>query len=224
MKVNIIAMLTNNDKTVPNAKQVFDDLKDIDIDCWGFKDIGIDEEKGGLLVQSMKSAGKVTFMEPLIEEEIDCLKAARFAVTCNFDYVIGMNFYSSVHNILKKNGVKYFPTCGKRAGLPRMLYGSRKDIIDDAKRIQNYGVDGICLSVFRYVDGVPEELAMDFVNSLKTPFIVSGGINDEKRLDFIKSLNPWGFTIGSALFNKSFGNKSIDEKLINIKKYLSDTN
>ena len=41
MSVKLIAMLTNNDKTVPGAVDIFEKNKMTKADCWGFKDIGI---------------------------------------------------------------------------------------------------------------------------------------------------------------------------------------
>lgn len=206
MAVKLIAMLTNHDKTVPDAVQVFTDNKSAATECWGFKDVGIPLPEAQKLVAEMKKAGKTTFMEPLIESEEGCLAAAQFAIDCKFDYVIGMGFFPSVAQKLLGTGIKYFPTCGRRAGIPRMLYGTPQEIIDDAKRILEYdGVDGICLSVYRYEDGDPEKMALAFRQSIDKPLIVTGSIADDKRLEFVKSMKPWGFTIGSALFNDSFG-------------------
>jgi len=105
-----------------------------------------------------------------------------------------------------------------------MLYGTHQEIIDDAKRILGYeGVAGICLSVYRYCDGNPEAMAMEFVQSIDKPMIVTGSIGDEKRLNFVKNMKPWGFTIGSALFDDSFGHfEHISDKLDHIQRILCE--
>lgn len=223
MPVNVIAMLTNNDKTVENALDIFERNRHSIVQCWGFKDIGIKLEDAVVLVEAMKAAGKTTFLEPLVETEEECLAAANFAVKCKFDYLVAMMFFESAWKVLRENNVKFIPTCGKRAGLPRKLYGTPESIIADAQRIASRGVDGIGLSVYRYVDGDPEEMARQFVRNVKIPMIISGSINSEKRLDFVKSLQPWGFTIGSALFDDSFcKERSIQEKLDYLQNYLKD--
>ncbi len=222
MGVRVIAMLTHNDKTIPDAQEVFEKNKQTKALCWGFKDIGIDVESSKQLVAKMKQAGKMTFLEPLVETEEECIAAAELAVLCKFEYLVGMAFYEKAADILKAGGVKYFPTCGKRAGLPRMLYGTVESIIADAKRILDYGVDGICLSVYRYKDGSPEDMAHEFVKQVNAPLIIAGGINNETRLDFVKALNPWGFTLGSALFTDDFGaERNPCEKLDYVKEYLN---
>lgn len=223
MPVNVIAMLTNNDMTVENALDIFKKNQHSIVKCWGFKDIGIKLEDAVALVEEMKAAGKTTFLEPLVETEEECLAAANFAVKCKFDYLVAMVFYESAWKVLRENNVKFIPTCGKRAGLPRKLYGTPESIIEDAQRIAAYGVNGIGLSVYRYMDGDPEDLARKFVQNVKIPMIISGSINSEKRLDFVKSLGPWGFTIGSALFDESFcAGMSIQGKLDYLQNYLKD--
>jgi len=224
MSVNLIAMLTNHDKTVPGAVDIFRANMGAQTNYWGFKDVGIELPEAKKLVAEMKAAGKTTFLEPLIETEEGCLDAAQFAIDCGFDYVIGTSFYPSVPKKLLGTGIQYFPTCGRRAGIPRMLYGTHQEIIEDAKRILNYeGVAGICLSVYRYVDGDPEAMAMDFVNAIDKPMIVTGSINNDARLAFVKNMKPWGFTIGSALFDDCFGRyEHIADKLDAIQAKLSD--
>lgn len=98
MDINVLAMLTNHDKTVKDAYEVFEANKDSKVKCWGFKDIGIPEKDAIELIKKMKREGNVTLLEPLVESESECLKAAQLAIDCQFDYVIGMAFYESVHN------------------------------------------------------------------------------------------------------------------------------
>lgn len=45
MKSNIIIMLTHHDMTVKNAIEVFDSCKDLPVQFWGFKDVGLEREK-----------------------------------------------------------------------------------------------------------------------------------------------------------------------------------
>ncbi len=205
MSVRLIAMLTCNDQTVGNALEVFEGNKMAPTNCWGFKDTGIEEEKSARLVQEMKGAGKTTFFESLVEKEEECLRAAQFALDNKFDYLIGMNYYDSVNELFKGRPIKYFPTCGKRSGIPRMLHGSIDAVIADGKRVQQTGVDGLCLSAYRFTGGDPEGLAERFIDELDVPVIMTGSINTNERLDVVKRLKPWGLTVGSAFFKHDFG-------------------
>jgi uncharacterized protein related to proFAR isomerase len=200
----LIAMLTYNDETVENALEVFEECKDALTKYWGFKDRGIEVERMKKLIDIMKKTGKTTFFEVLEESKEECLRSAKFAVEYAFDYLIGMRYFSSVNELLKNKPIKYYPTCGKRSGIPRMLDGSIEEIVAEAKEIEKAGVDGLVLSVYRY-KGDPKELFERFLKEINIPVIVSGSINNYERLDIIKKLNPWGFTIGSAFFNNDFG-------------------
>jgi len=46
-----------------------------------------------------------------------------------------------VHNLLKNSPIKYLPFCGKVSGNPSILEGSIQEIIDDAKLMEQKGVD-----------------------------------------------------------------------------------
>jgi len=196
-------MLTNNDKTVKDAIEVFDSSKDLPVKFWGFKNIGLPIEQMKQLVKNMKDAGKSTFLEVVTYTEDECMKAARLAVECNFDYLMGTLFYDSVFNFLKDEPIKYSPFCGKVSGSPSILEGTINEIINDAKNMQRKGVDAFDILAYRYV-GDPEELAEKFIQAIDIPVIIAGSINSYERLDKINELNPWGFTMGTALFKKNF--------------------
>ncbi|MCK4349141.1 MAG: hypothetical protein KAW47_11050 [Thermoplasmatales archaeon] len=221
--IRIIAMLTHDDQTVENALEVYEASKQVKTPCWGFKDININAKDAKILSSHILRDKKEFYFESLVSSEEGALKIAKLAIECKADYLTSMEYFESVHELLKPTTVKFFPTCGRREGHPRrMLYGSIEEIIADANRIVMRGVDGICLSVFRYMDGDPIELAKRFVNEVDVPMVVSGSINSDERLDFIKEVKPWGFTIGSALFDSDFSlEKSVAEKLDYIYDYIN---
>ena len=57
---------------------------------------------------------------------------------------------------------------------------------------------------YRYL-GDPVELNKEIVENLHAPVCVAGSVDSYERLDEIKKLNPWAFTIGSAFFDNKFG-------------------
>jgi len=218
----LIAMLTRKDSTVENALEVFEECKEAPTRYWGFKDIGAGTQRMKTLIEVMKNAGKTTFLEVLNEREDECVRFAKFAIEFQFDYLIGMQYFDTVNDFLRTKPIKYFPTCGKRSGIPRMLDGSIEEIISGAKQIEKAGVDGITLSAYRY-RGNPEELSQEFMKEIQIPIIITGSINNYERLDLIKKLNPWGFTIGSAFFNKDFGKSStLSGQIKKVVDYMGD--
>jgi hypothetical protein len=218
----LIAMLTHDDKTVGNARAVFEGAVEAPTEHWGFKDTGLPKGELALLARDMKTAGKVVHFESLEEEESACLAAANFAIAEGLDYLIGMAYHPSVADLLSSAGVRYFPTCGARSGVPRMLHGTVREIVADAQSVRS-SADGVTLSLYRWTDGDPADLGEAFVREVPTPVIVTGSINSVKRLDEIARLAPWGITVGSAIFDDAFGVGSFDASLRWMREYL-DTN
>lgn len=202
--IELIAMLTHNDKTVDNARDVFAASVDAPTQHWGFKDTGLSSKELAALARDMKDAGKTVHFESLEEEEGRCLAAAQFAIEQGLDFLIGMAFHASVAELLAAAEVGYLPTCGGRSGIPRMLHGSIEDIVGDASRIRPQ-VDGVTLSLYRWTDGDPGALGSAFIDRIKSPVVITGSINSTVRLDEIGRLSPWGVTVGSALFDDAFG-------------------
>lgn len=221
MNSKIIIMLTHNDQTVKNAIEVFDACKDMAVDYWGFKDVGLEKEKMVELIQHMKAAGKTTFLEVVTYTEEECMNGAKLAVELGFDYLMGTLFYDSVYDYLKKHDIKYLPFCGKVSGSPSVLEGSFEEIIADANAMLEKGVDGIDLLAFRHVQGA--ELAREYCAKVDQPVVVAGSINSEARISFVNEINPWAFTMGSALFTGNFApGEGFRENLQEVIDYMNE--
>jgi len=104
-----------------------------------------------------------------------------------------------------------------------VLEGSIDEIIAHAKSIKEKNVYGLDLLTYRYT-GDPEELAQKFIKEIDLPVIIAGSINSFEKLEKVKKLNPWGFTIGSAFFDKKFvKGGSFKEQIERIVKYLESS-
>lgn len=204
MKSQLIVMLTQNDVTVPDAHEVFQACADLPVKFWGFKDVGISKADTIRLVQLMKAQGKTTFMEVVTYTEEACLDNARLAIECGFDYLTGTKFFPSVVTALKGSPVRYFPFAGDVGGSPVTLKGTSESVLNDCQALEAAGVHGLDLVAYRYVDGDPVQLAKQVVAAAKTPVIVAGSIASEERIRIINDINPYAFTMGSALFDQRF--------------------
>jgi len=200
--MELIVMLTYNDQTVKNAIEVFDSAKDLDVTCWGFKNIGLPLPEMKVLVRNMKEAGKTTFLECVSYDEEHCMEAAKIAVECGFDCFMGTLYHPSVGEYVKGK-IKYYPFCGNVWANPSILGDDIDGIINDCKRLQALGADGIDLLAYRFV-GDPVELIRQFTKEVKLPTCIAGSIDSFARLDFMEEISPASFTMGSALFDKKF--------------------
>ncbi len=202
MQSKVIIMLTNNDKTVKEAYETFEACKDLPIDYWGFKDVGLEKSKMKELVGAMKAAGKTTFLEVVSYTEEACMEGAKTAVSMGFDHLMGTIYHKSVFDYLKQQPIKFLPFCGKVYGSPSVLEGTFDEIIADANGLLDEGVYGIDLLAFRHKQG--EALARAYCEAIRKPVVIAGSINSPERIDFVDEIKPWAFTMGTALFNKNF--------------------
>jgi len=199
----LIVMLTHNDVTVKDAKAQFVSCSDLPVVFWGFKNIGLPLHEMQDLVETMKAAGKTTFLEVVTLEEPDCLEGARMANSCGFDYLLGTVYYPSVAAYVKEHHIKYLPFCGTVTGHPSILSGSIDEIVSDGLYLQSMGVQGTDLLAYRHKDA-PEDLIRAICAALSMPVIVAGSIDSFERIDIVERINPWAYTIGSAMFNHKF--------------------
>jgi hypothetical protein len=221
MNSNLIVMLTHNDQTVHNAIQIFDECKDMPVTCWGFKDIGIAVDEMKTLVENMKNAGKTTFLEVVSYSEEECMAGAKLAVELGFDYLLGTLYYESVFQYIKEHSIQYMPFCGKIHGNPSILEGSIQEIIDDAKSMIQKGIKGFDLLAYRNVDD--EKLARQFCKQINVPVVIAGSINSLNRIDIMAEINPWGFTMGGALFEGKYeSNAPFKKNLEVVVEYMAD--
>lgn len=220
MRPKLIVMLTHHDQTVENALEVFNSCKNSSAEYWGFKDVGLPIESMKKLVGAIKNENKTACLEVVRYTERECLESAQIALECEFDFLMGTIYHQSVNDLLKGNKIKYMPFCGKVSQRPSILEGTIPKIIEEAREISKQGVYGFDLLAYRYVDDA-EKLAREFVKSVEVPVVIAGSIASFDRLDKMKDISPWGFTIGSAFFENKFGNKSIGDQIDAVISYIN---
>jgi len=204
MMPKLILMFTLNDMTVPDAIDYFAQVKDLPVDFFGFKELGLESEKMQILNNKIRKAGFQSFLEIVEYEEDAILGPAKMAVDMGFDYLMGTVYYPSIWKIIDKR-INYFPFFGKIYDRPSILDGTIEEIEEDAKRIEAEGANGFDLLAYRYIDPARvNELVAAVKNAVKVPIVSAGSINSFERLDETIDQGVWGFTIGGAFFEKKF--------------------
>jgi len=186
-------MLTHHDVTIPNALEVFEEIKDTGLKFIGCKDIGlpIDEEKHFMGVEK--------------------------AIRIGADYLIGgmPRFTRKTLEYLKekKANLKFFPYTGKVIGHPCVLEGSVDEIVNNGVEFGKMGIHGINLLLYRYTGDV-NLLLEKVIETLKIPLIVAGSIDNFEKINLMKRKGVWAFTIGGAILEKKFvPKKNIKEQV-----------
>ena len=214
----LIVMLTHNDMTVTDAYAVFDRCRNSKAKFWGFKEEPLPLEQMIQLFGYMKNCGKTTFLEVVAYSEEECLEGARKAVACNCDFLMGTTFFDSVNDFCRVNHLNYLPFVGKITGRPSVLEGSLEEMINEANAYIAKGVYGIDLLGYRYT-GDAAFLNREFVKNMEVPVCIAGSVNSYERLQEIKAVSPWAFTIGGAFFENKFGG-TFEEQINRVCKYM----
>ncbi|MBR5208925.1 MAG: hypothetical protein IKV67_03620, partial [Paludibacteraceae bacterium] len=190
--------------TVENAYEIFEQCQDTKALYWGFKEQPLPIEEMKRIYSKMKECGKRTVLEVVAYTEAEGLEGAQMAATCGCDVLMGTCYSESIHKLCQQHNIDYMPFVGDIVGRPSILKGSIESMIAQAKMLKDKGVFGIDLLGYRYEED-PEKLISDYVKQVGNPVCVAGSIDSYERLQFIKKVQPWAFTIGSAFFENKFG-------------------
>jgi hypothetical protein len=120
-----------------------------------------------------------------------------------FDILMGTVFYPSIGDYLKDKSIRYYPFPGHVHGHPSILDGAIDDIVAHACELESYGVHGLDLLTYRYTGNAPRLLSQ-VVQSTRIPVVSAGSIASFERITEVWDSGAWGFTIGSAFFEKMF--------------------
>jgi dihydroorotate dehydrogenase len=124
-------------------------------------------------------------------------------VETGFDILMGTVFFDSILSYLEGKPIEYYPFPGHIYGHPSIMDGTIEDIVAHAKFLESKGVQGMDLLSYRYVGDAPRLLS-EVVKATHIPIVSAGSIESYKRLAEVWKAGAWGFTIGSAFFDKRF--------------------
>ena len=195
--IEFIFMLTRDDVTLKDAREVYASVAGTGIRHVGCKDVGLSTEELEGLMDDIRSHGHETWIEVVSETEEATLASARAAAEIRPDHLIGGTLIEPVQEILAGTGVRFWPYVGQIVGHPCLLRGSIEDIVADTRRAATLGVDGINLLAYRY-DGDVEALVRAVVGATDLPVICAGSVHSVERIRTLDACGAWAFTIGTA--------------------------
>ncbi len=198
-----IFMLTRNDETIPDARSVYASIANLGLKHIGCKDVGLPKAELAELMGDIRSHGHTSYLEVVSESDDSMETSARAALEVGADYVIGGTAVERIQKVISGTSVKFFPYIGTIVGHPCLLRGSIHDIVDDARRVEQLGVDGINLLAYRYDGDVPE-LVRKVAEATSLPLICAGSVYSVARIEALRDLGVWAFTIGTAALDGAF--------------------
>jgi hypothetical protein len=195
--IEFIFMLTRDDRTLADAREVYASIAQSGVRHVGCKDVGLPREELAALMDDIKANGHTTHLEVVSESEQATLESARVAAEIGPDFLIGGTLIEPVQQVIAGTGIRFFPYVGQIVGHPCLLRGSIGEIADDARRAEQLGVDGINLLAYRY-DGDVDALVEAVVDATSLPVIAAGSVDSPERIQALAERGVWAFTIGTA--------------------------
>jgi NAD(P)H-dependent flavin oxidoreductase YrpB (nitropropane dioxygenase family) len=195
--IEFIFMLTRDDETLADAREVYASIAATGVRHVGCKDVGLPREELQALMSDIRANGHTSHLEVVSESEEATLASARAAAEIGPDFLIGGTLIEPVQEIIAGTGIKFFPYVGQIVGHPCFLRGSVAEIADHARRAEALGVDGINLLAYRY-DGDVDALVEAVVEAAALPVIAAGSVDSAERIRALERRRVWAFTIGTA--------------------------
>jgi NAD(P)H-dependent flavin oxidoreductase YrpB (nitropropane dioxygenase family) len=195
--IEFIFMLTRDDKTLADAREVYASIADTGVRHVGCKDVGLPRDELAALMDDIRSNGHTSHLEVVSESAEATLASARAAAEIGPDFLIGGTLIEPVQEIIAGTGIRFFPYVGQIVGHPCLLRGAIDEIADDARRAEQLGVDGINLLAYRY-DGDVDALVETVVDAVSIPVVAAGSVDSRERIQALAERGVWGFTIGTA--------------------------
>ena len=195
--MEFIFMLTRNDETLADAREVYASVATAGVRHFGCKDVGLPRKELEALLSDIENNGHTSYLEVVSESDEATLASARAAAEIQPDYLIGGTLIEPVQEIIAGTGIKFFPYVGRVVGHPCLLRGSIQEIADDARRVEALGLDGVNLLAYRY-DGDVGALVDAVVSNTSLPVIAAGSVDSVERIRALARHGVWAFTIGTA--------------------------
>ncbi|HCK11528.1 MAG TPA: methylglyoxal synthase [Candidatus Latescibacteria bacterium] len=204
MAFDFIFMMTQNDQTIPNARERLDEVLDGGCRHIGFKDVGLPFDELQRLSDDIRTAGARSYIEVVSLDEESEFASARAAVELNVDCLLGGTRAEQVIPTLEPSPVLYYPFPGQITGHPSILKGTIDAITDSARELTSTpGVHGLDLLAYRFAGDAPT-LMQSVCYASRGPVIMAGSIDREERVDAIAEAGAAGFTVGTAAFSDQF--------------------
>src|SRR5690348_16789995 len=84
-----IFMLTRNDETIPDARNVYASIANLGLEHIGCKDVGLPKAELAQLMGDIRSHGHTSYLEVVSESDDSMETSARAALEVGADYLIG---------------------------------------------------------------------------------------------------------------------------------------
>ena len=204
MAFDFILMLTENDRTIPDARTRLDEALEGGVRHIGFKDVGLPLPELKTLADAIRAAGGRSYLEVVSLDEDSELASARAAIEIDVDCLLGGTRAEAVTSLTRHHPLRYYPFPGRITGHPSVLEGPAQDIARSARHLADLEhVHGLDLLAYRFQGDVPALMA-EVCKAVAKPVIMAGSIDSEARVAEVARAGAAGFTVGTAALAGAF--------------------
>lgn len=203
--MDFIFMLTRQDQTVEDAREILDMALTTGVRRIGFKDVGVSPDQLRSLTEAIRDAGAVSYMEVVSTTSDTVRRSMETAREIGVDCVLGGQDLDLARDTLEDGLARFYPFPGSPHGHPTTLGGTPEDVAQACKAYVAAGCAGVDLLAFRATEAEPLELVRAARASLADrELIVAGSVDSRERIHALAEAGADAFTIGSAIFDGSF--------------------
>lgn len=204
MAFDFILMLTENDRTIPDAARRLDEALAGGARHIGFKDVGLPISELRGLADAIRAAGGRSYLEVVSLDAAQELASARAAVEIDVDCLLGGTRAEAVTEVIRAHPIRYYPFPGRIHGHPSVLAGTEDEIVASARHLAALDhVHGLDLLAYRYRGDVPRLMAR-VCAAVAKPVLMAGSIDREERVLAAAEAGAAGFTVGTAALGGEF--------------------
>ncbi len=201
--IEFVFMLTRDDVTIDDARDVLAGLRDSGLRYVGFKDVGPPPALLRDVTADAHEAGMEVMLEVVSTSADDEARSIGAALEIGVDWVLGGTNPQRGAQILASSGVRYCPFAGTVEGHPSVLSGAIDEIAADAARLTSSpAVHGVDLLAYRHATVDPIALTRAVADACDGPVIAAGSVATLDQIAELEAAGAWGFTIGSAIFER----------------------
>jgi 4-hydroxythreonine-4-phosphate dehydrogenase len=207
-KPEFVFMLTNQDKTIPDALDRLKEVLAAGVKHIGFKDIGLPFDRLQEIADAIRAGGAKLYLEVVSLDAASEKRSAEAAIKLGVDVLMGGTRPEIVLPLIKGKNILYYPFPGEIVGHPSVLTGTIESIVASAKRIAAIpGVSGLDLLAYRFQGDVPR-LIQEVCAAVDKPVYIAGSVDRLERLEAVVAGKAAGFTVGTAALDGVFKAKS----------------
>jgi hypothetical protein len=198
--MNLIMMLTESDKTIPDAEQVYSSFRHVaDLEYVAFKDVGAEETQLHDLTKQIRADGRKVVLEVADLSVSGQEKGLNMAMAIGVDAMISA-WTTATAKSLAGASIEFWPFLGSLEGSPLRLRSTPAEVGADARQLAETGTAGaMVLMPYRQNAHSPSRLLREAADHGNAPLVVAGGVSEPEQFDELRQHNVWGVSIGGSI-------------------------